>query len=347
MVCELFGCTGWARKFRLVVLDTGGNIIQKQIAAGTEFTLRFIPLRPICDEEWCLLDCTLRIIAEYGAIGGKTVLKPSDQWGLADLGEEDFAEKNSSVWVENSRGGLPLQKGDVIKSVNGKTVGSLSELRSLLLDKRHGELVKVTVLRKGREETMHLWAGKRHHQDFGLVSYVESPSNLNREITREHLEAYFSNNRWRREHNDQDFSWASLRYFWCVKGRYLARTAPDKSTFNLVVGRDPRKHCRDCGNIHDPPQKCPQTSRHPRRYSEENPKTEWERWLAGRQQESKKVFSFKHPQEGGRTFGFVKPRTVEVDKMKRRLQQAWPDLADGEFLTDEEILKSLCGGIRP
>ncbi len=36
-------------------------------------------MRPIRDEEWCLLDATLRLIAEYGAIGGKTVFKPSDE----------------------------------------------------------------------------------------------------------------------------------------------------------------------------------------------------------------------------------------------------------------------------
>lgn len=79
VVCELFGCTGWARKFRLMVVDNNGNVIQSQIKTNTQFTLRFIPLRPICEEEWCLLDCTLRLIADYGAIGGKTVLKPSDQ----------------------------------------------------------------------------------------------------------------------------------------------------------------------------------------------------------------------------------------------------------------------------
>jgi CRISPR-associated protein Cmr1 len=28
-------------------------------------------LRPVQDEEWCLLNATLRLIADYGAIGGK------------------------------------------------------------------------------------------------------------------------------------------------------------------------------------------------------------------------------------------------------------------------------------
>ncbi|WP_201351454.1 RAMP superfamily CRISPR-associated protein [Thermus thermophilus] len=77
--CELFGCTGWARKFRLMVLDDKGRVIQNQIQADQTFILRFIPLRPIAPEEWCLLDATLRLIADYGAIGGKTVFKPSDE----------------------------------------------------------------------------------------------------------------------------------------------------------------------------------------------------------------------------------------------------------------------------
>jgi len=79
VVCELFGCTGWSRKFRLMVVNEEGFPIQRQIKAGQTFVLRFIPLRPIRDEEWCLLNATLRLIADYGAVVGKTVLKPSDE----------------------------------------------------------------------------------------------------------------------------------------------------------------------------------------------------------------------------------------------------------------------------
>ena len=78
VVCELFGCTGWARKFRFEVLDEEGKVKKEQIKKNDEFQLRFTPLRPICVEEWTLLDATLRLIAEYGAIGGKTVFKPTD-----------------------------------------------------------------------------------------------------------------------------------------------------------------------------------------------------------------------------------------------------------------------------
>ncbi len=79
VVCELFGCTGRARKFRFDVLDESGKIKRNQIQKGKAFRFRFTPLRPICEEEWALLDLTLRLIAGYGAIGGKTVFKPSDE----------------------------------------------------------------------------------------------------------------------------------------------------------------------------------------------------------------------------------------------------------------------------
>ena len=81
VVCELFGCTGWGRKFRLQVLArrTGESPQTEAVAESTELRLRFRPLRPIVPEEWALLDLTLRLIAGYGAIGGKTVLKPSDE----------------------------------------------------------------------------------------------------------------------------------------------------------------------------------------------------------------------------------------------------------------------------
>jgi CRISPR-associated protein Cmr1 len=84
VVCELFGCTGWARKFRFQVLDADGKPQKCQIKADQKFQLSFTPLRPVTNEEWALLDMTLRLIADYGAIGGRTVLKPSDDESRAD-----------------------------------------------------------------------------------------------------------------------------------------------------------------------------------------------------------------------------------------------------------------------
>jgi len=226
VVCELFGCTGWARKFRLMVVDENDQVIQSQIQEGQTFALRFIPLRPIQEEEWCLLDATLRLIADYGAIGGKTVFKPSDE--------------------------------------------------------------------RGRENA-------RHHQDFGLVQYVQGCDDWQCDKTLEDIRAYVTNNRWRTNFNDSAFSWASLQNFWCVKGRYLARQDSNQSSFNKVIGRQENKS------------QAQQLSQN----------TDANRWLAGRQQESKKVFSFKHPEEGGRTFGFVKPGLVDFREMRSRLKNVW------------------------
>lgn len=60
-------------------------------------------------------------------------------------------------------------------------------------------------------------------------------------------------------------------------------------------------------------------------------------WLAGSQQESKKVFSFKNP---ARTFGFVKPGLINHETMKQRLEKVWEN-KDWKFLCGEEIIKQL------
>jgi len=75
VVCELFGCTGWARKFRLEVLDQNCKAKVLQIKKGDTFKLRFSELRPVKPEEWALLDLTLSLIERYGALGGKTKIR--------------------------------------------------------------------------------------------------------------------------------------------------------------------------------------------------------------------------------------------------------------------------------
>lgn len=106
-VCELFGCTGWARKFRFDVLGESGKIKRDQIKKDETFRLRFTPLRPICDEEWALLDLTLRLIAGYGAIGGKTVLKPSNE---RDRERELHHQDYGLVAIEQRPDNTPMMK---------------------------------------------------------------------------------------------------------------------------------------------------------------------------------------------------------------------------------------------
>jgi len=261
VVCELFGCTGWARKFRFDVLDESGRPPTNQITSRNSFRLGFTPLRPIHDEEWTLLDLTLRLIAGYGALGGKTVYKPTDE---------------------------------------------------------------------------HHRRSEQHHKDFGLISLVSSPQGMTG-ASKGELEKYVRSTRWTMaKHNG--FMWTSLRSFWCVEGRYLARQDAEHSTFNSVVGRDERKLCKSYRKVHEKAKRCPSTGRFPRRYSADDPSTDPEKWLAGRQGESKKVFSFENPP---RTFGFVNPRTINHDDMKARLKIVWADMKPDEYRTGDAILEEL------
>ncbi len=331
VVCELFGCTGWARKFRFEVLDENRRSKSDQIKVGDIFILRFTELRPIREEEWCLLDLTLRLIAEYGAIGGKTVLKPSDEPGLADLDLSDFEESNGEVRVRSARRGLPLRSGDIIIQIASQPVTSLNDLKKAVTGKTHGEPVSVEIKRDGNPSSVDTWFGKRHHRDYGLMEIIE-PSAICRK-TEKDLRRYVSlRPKWREVSytDDQgrrhDFSWASLTNFWCVKGRYLARQDANTSTFNKVIGRQE-------------PKDLAQRLR--------NNATEFDKWLAGRQQESKKVFSFKEPSNAQRTFGFVNPRLrvhnrpLNLDEIRKRLKQVWPNFQDSEFLDGQTILQSL------
>ncbi len=244
VVCELFGCTGWARKFRLKTLSSvqikeiKGN--RKAIQENQGIQIELIPLRPIVEEEMCLLWATFQLISEYGAIGGKTIFKPSD---------------------EPSR------------------------------------------------------TGEFHHQDFGLAKITATGWASTKSL--EQVKSYVTSDKWRKG-NHNDYSWASIANFWCVKGRYLARQSSNSSTFNQVIGRKEDKR-QGQQLIQNDNVSC---------------------WLAGKQQESKKVFSFRRPQ-AGRTFGFVKPGLVDFEEMKKRLRKVWQDLNDAEFLTGEQIIPLL------
>lgn len=289
VVCELFGCTGWARKFRFDVLDEGGQAQREQITEGQKFKLCLTPLRSICEEEWALLDLTLRLIAEYGVLGGKTVFKPTEE--------------------------------------------------------SHRDNEKVI-----------------HHHDFGLISLFGSSGGA-QGITSEKLRDYVNSSRWHGAQQD-GMAWASLMNFWAVREQYLARQDADKSTFNQVLGRVESKGCRDCGAPHDPPAKCPRAKPDPKRNnrlpaphrnseSMSHGVTAADRWLAGDQRVSKKVFSFKNP---SRTFGFINPNggndQVTLEEIKKRLGAAWQrtiveeevaagDTSKIQLLTGHKILECL------
>ncbi len=96
--CEVFGCTGWSRKFRLQVVGTTGGLISSPLNKGAEFALRFIELRHPVDEERWLLTKSVEIAAKWGSIGGRTTRKPQkgvgDDYGLVFLKSAPTIECN-------------------------------------------------------------------------------------------------------------------------------------------------------------------------------------------------------------------------------------------------------------
>lgn len=101
LACEIFGCTGWARKFRFDVLDADGEIRTTQIKKEDSFRLRLTPLRPIDANEWALLDLTIRLVADYGAIAGKTVFKPSDEAARRNMPHhKDYGLVRVQLWPQ-------------------------------------------------------------------------------------------------------------------------------------------------------------------------------------------------------------------------------------------------------
>jgi len=119
--CELFGCTGWARKFRLEVVSSNLKPIP-EIKIGTrekrfigegerylmrivkgltgEITLKFIPIRDITENEWALLNKTLQIIADYGALGART----SQGNGVIKIIENNLPYRNENIKKDELKG---------------------------------------------------------------------------------------------------------------------------------------------------------------------------------------------------------------------------------------------------
>lgn len=102
--CEVFGCTSWSRKFRLRILDERAQLIQNAIDPNQSLTLQFIEARTMCDAEKWLLSQSTTIMATFGAMGGKTTLKPQkkskvgDDYGLVKL-EESIAHSTDRLTV--------------------------------------------------------------------------------------------------------------------------------------------------------------------------------------------------------------------------------------------------------
>jgi|GEM_PF-731187 len=98
--CRLFGCTGWARKMRL---EAQGGATKNQ-----RLLLIIQELKPLEDVERWLLVKTMGLIADYGALGGRTPWKPQQSpkvgqdYGLVQLSNSPEVAGNliqAQQWV--------------------------------------------------------------------------------------------------------------------------------------------------------------------------------------------------------------------------------------------------------
>ncbi len=74
--CRLFGCGGWASKFHLLLTDAEGNPSLSLNDRDIAFQIHFLNRFPWEDEERWLMNRVFTLIDRYGAIGGRTTLKP-------------------------------------------------------------------------------------------------------------------------------------------------------------------------------------------------------------------------------------------------------------------------------
>ena len=108
-VCQLFGCTGWGRKIKIIMNHP--EIQNIDIGFKGEFTIKFKELKKLTDEEKWLLNETLYIIDRYGTIGAKSTLKPSKKPYYNDYGiVKIISEKSDIVELETTINKEDLKK---------------------------------------------------------------------------------------------------------------------------------------------------------------------------------------------------------------------------------------------
>ena len=126
--CQLFGCTGWSRRFRLEIDGIREEDIEKGkgskagLKANTVFNLKFIFLSDLTPEQKWLFKKTLWIIENYGAIGGRVTWKPNGKWGtsyglikIEDYGEfgqwDTFSDINKvKTWLKRNKEAIGKEK---------------------------------------------------------------------------------------------------------------------------------------------------------------------------------------------------------------------------------------------
>lgn len=123
-VCQLFGCTGWSKRFRLEVRECDmGDFDSWGLRENNCFVLNITEVRSIAEEHKWLLRKTLDIVEKYGAIGGRTARKPQESklgmpYGLVKLECGQIEAWNHNRKIEDVRSWLCLNKRKLKKENN-------------------------------------------------------------------------------------------------------------------------------------------------------------------------------------------------------------------------------------
>ena len=123
--CQLFGCTGWRRRFRMEISDIKGDF-SEGIKGGFEgrFKLKMCETDTISDDGKWLFYQTLKIIAQYGAIGGRTTRKPQrgpigQNYGLANVDFDGVPKWNSGSSYAEAKEWISENKRNIGKKNDG------------------------------------------------------------------------------------------------------------------------------------------------------------------------------------------------------------------------------------
>ncbi len=95
-VCQFFGCGGLSSAFKWSLDDRSLEVLEVDRGA----TIALMPLRPISPELYWLFANTLKIITQYGSIGGRNPAKKSSD-GIAEIEIVDFQNSCSFSDVKN------------------------------------------------------------------------------------------------------------------------------------------------------------------------------------------------------------------------------------------------------
>ncbi len=122
--CQLFGCTGWSRRFRLEINNANENFDNDKGFEGS-FDINIIELHPLNENQLWLLWQTFYIIGKYGTIGAKSMLKPSNNPKTGkycnDRGQVEV------IWKESAFEKPNLEKHSVEKIIKENRIKIIKE----------------------------------------------------------------------------------------------------------------------------------------------------------------------------------------------------------------------------